>query len=139
MPNIYTNTRPFFRSLTLGKWEWNTEQIRRNPVNEDGITHYLTQQMTRLNPKTQLALKIAACFGFVINAATLQSALLGLDINVRILDDIVEIGFLQKLSNQYQWAHDQVHSVSRPSVLMTLPYCNLMSHMPVKPKTTGCL
>lgn len=98
-------------NLTAGRWDYNTELIQREAMSgESG--NYLTQQMTRLGHEVQLALKVSACFGFCIDADVLQSGLSGLGINVKVIGEIVSSGFLQKLDNQFIWAHDKVHEVS---------------------------
>ena len=102
-------------NLTSRLWEYNIEQIQRRALDEEpnfGVTHYLSAQMARLDHKVQLSLKVAACFGFQVDADTLESALQGLKIDVDVLDDIVLAGFLQKLKNKYLWAHDVVRQVS---------------------------
>lgn len=99
-------------NLTTDMWEYNKEQIQQKAMNEDGISHYLTLQMSRLEPQVRLALQVASCFGFTIDAETLQAALLGIGIQFTALNEIVFNGFLHKLPTQYAWAHDVVHCVS---------------------------
>lgn len=101
-----------YYNLTLGKWQYDIHQIQRKSVSEDGVAEYLTQQMTRLPIQVQLALRIAACFGFVIDTDILEAALLGLGIDTKTLNEIVMTGFLQKLPKQYQWTHDQIRSAA---------------------------
>ncbi len=102
-------------NLSSRRWEYDKRRIETSTINADvsGVTMYLNQQMTRLEHKIQLGLKVAACFGFTIDSDVLITALSGLGVDMMTLDEIVSSGYLQKLSSkQFRWQHDAVHQVS---------------------------
>ena len=99
-------------NLSLGRFEYNIEQIQVHATGDfEEVTRYLTQRMTRLNHKVQLALKVASCFRFKVDSDILHSAAVGLGID-QDLDEIVAMGYLQKVDASYIWSHDKVHQAA---------------------------
>lgn len=101
-------------NLSLGRFEYRIEQIQIHAMSGDfaGVTQYLMRRMTRLDHKFQLALKVASCFGFVVDARVLRPAAAGLGIDRSVLDEIVAMGFLQGVGSNYVWSHDTVQQAA---------------------------
>ncbi|KAL7553996.1 hypothetical protein ACHAWF_017381, partial [Thalassiosira exigua] len=102
-------------NLSLGRYEYDNEQIQITAMDgiSAGVTQYLTSQMTRLGTKVQLALKVASCLGFTMNAPILTHALAGLGVDSDVLGDVLSNGYLQRRgTGQLIWAHDQLHQAA---------------------------
>ena len=111
----YLNNEGLLRfNLSTGCWEYDRYLIERESMSGiEGVTHYLSRKLTRLEPQIQLALKIASCFGFIINVDSFLPALAGLDIEPEVVEDLVSNGFLLWQSPSHlSWPHDKVHQVS---------------------------
>ena len=102
-------------SMTSRRWEFDLNKIRPKEISDDVVQH-MTQQMTRLSQRMQVALKVAACLGPNFDKKVLEMASSGDNLDMKsILESCVEGGFLQAMSsNQYVWAHDQVVSRNLP-------------------------
>ena len=100
-------------NASLGRFEYNIQLVQMDGLDFEGVSNYLTHQMIQLPSKVLLCLKVAACFGFVIDTHNLTSTLNGLDIDLEVLDQLISYGYLQRpCSDQFQFSHDQVHQAA---------------------------
>ena len=128
-------------SMTSRRWEFDLNKIRPKEISDDVVQH-MTQQMTRLSQRMQMALKVAACLGPNFDKKVLKMSSSSDDLDIKsILESCVEGGFLQAMtSNQYVWAHDQVVSQHFPHEIEFCDECHIYLMCFVEPiSATSCV
>jgi hypothetical protein len=95
-------------------WTWDTDKISAEDIT-DNVCELLTTKMVGLRGDTQLALKIASCFGTTVDSTiikVLMSASPIFSSLQRELQKSVEDGFMNEDAGSYRFVHDKVREAA---------------------------
>ncbi|KAL7543378.1 hypothetical protein ACHAXR_013105 [Thalassiosira sp. AJA248-18] len=99
------------------RWVWDTDKISAEDL-ADNVCELLSTKMMSLPENTQLALKIASCFGNTINSTIVKTLMLASPKFSRFgieLEKAVKEGFMNIMDNAgsaYRFAHDKVREAA---------------------------
>ncbi|KAL7555133.1 hypothetical protein ACHAWF_018812 [Thalassiosira exigua] len=101
-----------FVSLNPPQWSWDLDGISGLEIS-DNVLSLLIKEMQRLDPRSQLGLKVASCVGFCVQDSILRilSEDLGMDLE-EILEQIVNRGFMNNVGGVFQFAHDKIRQAA---------------------------
>ncbi len=96
----------------LQRWDWEIGEIRAKPI-ADNVVDLMAEKLTKLMPKTQTLLKLAACIGNQFDLATLAIvAETSQRETVLALNSAMNEGFILALSDDYKLIEVDVEGLS---------------------------
>jgi len=96
------------------RWVWDNDTISPEDI-ADNVCELLSTKMTALSENTQLALKVASCFGTTLNSTivkTLMSASASFSSLQNELEKAVDDNFMLKDGSTYRFIHDKVREAA---------------------------
>jgi predicted ATPase len=101
-------------SIQKRSWVWDEDNVSSMDVTGN-VLHLLSSKMSGLSEHTQLALKVAACFGIKLNGSVVSYLCTSSEYSTISdgLEEAVRKGFVMKVgSSDFKFSHDKVREAA---------------------------